>query len=86
MSNTEVKIHDPGFMPKRRGRRPMTTISDLVDNLQRNPQVWVSKKYEENEASSVIRQIKSRYDNIEVASIKEDGKREVYIRFIDVEE
>lgn len=78
-----VTIHEQGFMPKRRGRRPMTTIDDLVDNLQRNPSTWVSKEYEENEAASVIRQIKSRYTNIEVASIKENGKRKVYIRFIE---
>lgn len=82
---TEVTIHEEGFMPKRRGRRPMTMITDLVENLQRNPNVWVSKTYPEPEAASVIRQIKSKYDNIEVASIKDDGRRTVYIRFIDNE-
>ena len=79
---SDLKIHDKGFEPPRRGRTPLSTPYSLIDAASQNSGQWVSKTYPENVAQSLVRQIKNKYNStyVEVCSLRAGENREVYVR------
>lgn len=80
---SDIEVHDDTFAPKRRGRRPMIKIDDLLKTVTENPGKWCSKDYPEKEAASVIRQLKSQFANLDVASTREGELRRVFVMLLE---
>jgi len=59
-------------------------VDDLIAYAQKHPGQWISKAFEERVANSVVRQVKSKYENdqnMEICSLREgQDTRTVYIR------
>lgn len=80
----EIQVHDADFKPKRRGRRPMTQIDDLLKKVAQHPGQWCSKEYPDKEADSVLRQLKGQYQNLDVASMRRgENRREVFVMLLE---
>ena len=76
----QIRVLDADFEPKRRGRRPVVDITELLDAATSHPGQWVSQELSEREAGSVTRQLKER-EEFEWASTKAgDDRRVVYVR------
>jgi hypothetical protein len=80
---SDIKVHDETFTPRRRGRRPITKIDDLLQTVAENPGSWCSKDYPEKEAASVIRQLKTQYQNLDVASMRDGDTRRVFVMLLE---
>ena len=77
-------VHDETFSPDRRGRTPISDVTDFIDTMQKNAGQWVSVELPEREAKSTQRQLKKyekTYDLQIVSRIASDpGRRTILAR------
>jgi len=77
---TRTKMMAEGFVPRRRGRRPLVDIDPFITAVRLAQGRWVSFEIpSSSEANSVLRQLRKEGDVETTSALRESGKT-VYAR------